>query len=71
VVASDRHHVAHALSQQLEHPIFLRREEHAGTVDGHDVGGEIDRERVATSRLKRVPGRDGREFQISDIGAET
>jgi class 3 adenylate cyclase len=24
-----------------------------------------------SSRLKRIPGREGREFQISDIGAET
>jgi hypothetical protein len=31
--------IAHALSQQLEHPIFPRREEHAGTVDGNNVGG--------------------------------
>jgi hypothetical protein len=28
-------------------------------------------ERVSASRLKRVPGRGGGEFQISNVGAET
>ena len=54
------HDVAGVLGEQLQQPVFLRRQHHARAVDGDDARRQVDRERPdldhRLARWRRAPG---------------